>query len=81
METPKYYNTENETLSSFAKFVKEKRMAMGMSGADLAEKVFHDRKKRTFINDIETGRRKGLTLETVDKILHGLDSGIVFTEN
>lgn len=74
-------NTENETLSSFAKFVKDKRMAMGLSEADLSERVFGNRAQRSYINEIENGKRKGLTLGTVDKILKELSSGIVFTEN
>ncbi len=58
----------------FAKFLKEKRQALGMSQPDLAEKVFGDRKKKTYISEIESGKRKGITLNTVEKILLELNN-------
>ncbi len=68
--------TEIET---FAKFVKEKRTALGKSIADLSEEVFNDR-KNNYICDLENGRRKGITIDIMGKILKALKSEISYKE-
>lgn len=68
----------NPLLEKFVSFMKEKRTAMGLTQTDLAFKIYNDREKRTFINDIESGRRKGITIETMNQILTALQSDINF---
>jgi len=63
----------------FAKFVKEKRTALGKSIADISEEVFEDRKNR-YISDLENGRRKGITIDVMAKILKALKSEISYKE-
>lgn len=62
----------------FAKFVKEKRTALGWTQPDLAERVFNDRRYKNYISKIEAG--KGCTLETMSRILVELKSDIEFIE-
>ena len=66
-------------IEKFAKFIKEKREALGKSIPDLSEEVFGNR-RNNYIGDIERGRRKGVTLETMSKILEALNSRIVYEE-
>ncbi len=73
--------TENETLTTFVKFVTDKRTALGMSMGDLAEKVFGDRNRKSYISQLESGNRKGITIDVMNKILIELDSSINFAEN
>lgn len=104
-------------IEKFAKFVFEKREALGISQGDLAIEIYRDEeytkwrdyfkdkdkkalssielkfyanykklhdklsKKRTFISDIETGRRQSITFQTMDRILKALNSEIDFKEN
>ena len=46
---------------------------------DLSEEVFGNR-RNNYIGDIERGKRKGVTLETMSKILEALNSIIVYEE-
>lgn len=70
----------NPLLEKFVSFMKEKRTALGLTQTDLAFEVYNNRQKRNYINDIESGRRKGLTIETMNKILTVLQSDINFIE-
>ena len=77
-------NLQNKTMKpteieKFAKFIKEKREALGKSIPDLSEEVFGNR-RNNYIGDIERGKRKGVTLETMSKILEALNSIIVYEE-
>lgn len=64
----------------FAKFCKDKRQALGLTRAELAEKVYGNKKYRTYIFEIEEGVRKSLNAETMNRILMGLGSDIEFKE-
>ena len=77
-------NLQNKTMNpteieKFAKFIKEKREALGKSIPDLSEEVFGNR-RNNYIGDIERGKRKGVTLETMSKILEALNSIIIYEE-
>lgn len=63
----------------FAKFVKDKRTALGKSIADLSEEVFNDR-RNTYIGDLENGKRKGITIDMMSKILAALNTKISYNE-
>ena len=67
-------------IAKFAKFIKEKRQALGKSIADVSEEVFGDRKNR-YIGQIESGKRKGITIEMMGKILESLNCEIKYQEN
>jgi len=64
----------------FAQFIKEKRQALGKSIPDISEEVFGNR-KNTYIREIETGNRKGITIDMMGKILAALNSEIKYQEN
>lgn len=66
-------------IEKFAKFVKDKRTALGMSIADLSEDVFDDRQNK-YIGDLENGRRKGITIEMMGKILKALKTELKYNE-
>lgn len=66
-------------IKNFAKFVTEKRQALGLSIADLSELVFENR-RNTYIGELESGRKKGITIDVMEKILQALNSEISYTE-
>jgi transcriptional regulator with XRE-family HTH domain len=68
-----------QDISDFAAFVIEKRRAMGFSTADLSEMVFGSR-LNNYISDLESGRRKGITLEVMVRILRALNSELSVNE-
>lgn len=74
-------NEENELLKKFAAFMKEKRQALGISTYGLSEIIYGNDKKAGFLTGIETGRRKGLTIDIMNKILKALNSDINFIEH
>lgn len=61
-------------------FIKEKREAIGMNTAELAELVFGDRKYSYRVTNFENGKRGSITLVTLEKILTALNSDIEFIE-
>ena len=67
------------TMQQFAEFLKNKRIALGISQIDLAVKLYGNKNMRQHISRIESGK-KDVTLKTVDVILQGLNSGIEFIE-
>lgn len=67
-------------MQKFAKFVKEKREAVGLSAPQLAMKVWGQKHRRNYINEIENGTRTGITLETMEQILNGLNTVIRYEE-
>ncbi|MBS3914846.1 MAG: helix-turn-helix transcriptional regulator [Bacteroidetes bacterium] len=74
---------EDKRFTKFRNFMYQKRMALGMSQTDLAKAIRrseNDKVDRFFINKIENGK-KGITFETMTRILDALDSDISFTEN
>jgi transcriptional regulator with XRE-family HTH domain len=70
----------NTEIEKFAKFVKEKRTALGMSGTELAEKVFGNKNRKSYISEIESGTRKGVTIDVMGRILKALNSEIKYYE-
>jgi transcriptional regulator with XRE-family HTH domain len=67
-------------MQKFAKFVKDKRTALGKSAADLSEDIFQDR-RNSYIGDLESGRRKGFTIDMIEKILKALNTEIRYYEH
>jgi len=71
---------DNRTLmSDFSTFLKQKRQAMGLSQTQLAVRIYGDAKRKSYISDIETGR-KDITMNTAGFILEALNSWIEFVE-
>lgn len=66
-------------MEKFAKFVKDKRTALGKSTADLAGEVFGNR-RNTYITEIENGRRKGITIDMMERILKALNTELKYNE-
>lgn len=66
-------------IEKFTNFVIDKRQALGLSVADLAEKVFGNR-RNTYIRELESRRRKGVTIDMMERILKALDSEIKYNE-
>ena len=71
---------DNKTLTTFIKFVTDKRTAMGLSMGDLAQKVFGNRNRKSYISQLESGVRTGITIDIMNKILIALNSSIEFKE-
>lgn len=63
----------------FAKFLFEKRNALGLTQRQLADILWNDTKRAAHLCRIENG--KGITIETMDFILEKLNSTIEFIEN
>jgi len=73
--------TDNtETASQvFARFLKERREALGVSQVQLAKVLYADESRQSFISSIENGKRK-VTLDTASFILQALNSDLTFTQ-
>lgn len=69
----------NKITSKVATFIREKRIAMGLTQQELAELAFNDAGKRAWITRIENGR--GISLITVEKIFEALKCNIIIQEN
>lgn len=67
-------------IEKFAKFIKEKREALGLSVPDVSEKVFGNR-RNTYIAEIERGHRTGITIKMMGEILECLNCEIKYQEN
>lgn len=67
-------------MASIAKFIKEKREAMGMSQTELAIRAYDDSRRRSYISSIEKGTRKQLNIKSLEHILTVLNSNISFIE-
>ncbi|MGZ9736583.1 hypothetical protein [Flavobacterium sp. GNP002] len=66
-------------IKDFIRFVIEKRKALGLSTADLSERVFNNRRNK-YISDLENGRREGITLDIMLRILKQLNTELTFNE-
>lgn len=55
----------------FQDFAKDKRLAKGMSQEKFAEFLFGDKRRKSFISAIESG--KNIKLATMEQFLHALD--------
>ncbi|MFH6944585.1 hypothetical protein [Flavobacterium sp. FlaQc-50] len=66
-------------MQKFAKFVTDKRTALGISTADLSETIFGNRKNK-YLYDLEKGSRKGITIDMMEKILKALNTELRYNE-
>lgn len=66
-------------IEDFAEFVRTKRQALGLTISDLSYKVFGNRRDN-YICDLENGRRKGITLDIMVRILTALNTELTFNE-
>lgn len=73
---PDNKKTLRETLGTF---VKEKRMALGLTTRQLSFLVYGDEKRNSYITDIENGKIN-LTIDTIGYVLEALQSDIQFVE-
>jgi transcriptional regulator with XRE-family HTH domain len=67
-------------MHKIAVFVKEKRLVLGMTQSDLAEKIFGDPRHKGYVSQIESEKKEGLTISVLAKILKALNSDISFIE-
>jgi len=63
----------------FAEFIKEKRIALGLSYREMAFLVYGQRIRGSYISGIEKGTRK-ITITTMQLILNKLNCRITFNE-
>jgi len=61
-----------------AKFIKDKRLALGMSQREFAEFVFDDRHKKSWISRVEGG--KNINLTSLERIFEKINADISFLE-
>ena len=80
MNNIEHQDENKEMMRKIALFVKEKRLVLGMTQGDLAEKVFGDPKQKGYISQVESEKREGLTIKVLAKILKELNSDISFIE-
>lgn len=66
-------------MSPFSKFVKDKRKALGLTQPELAEKVFGDARRKSYISALENGK-KDVPESTMMAILESLGCKIQFVE-
>ena len=72
-------NEEIDISRQFAKFLKEKRIALGLTQSEMAKLVFKDESKFQWLSKIEKGRP--VTVITMNTILNNLNCTINFNEN
>lgn len=63
----------------FARFLKERREALGVSQSQLAKVLYGDERRQSFINSIENNKRK-VTLDTASFILAALSCNLEFEQ-
>lgn len=80
INAPNHKLMEDTLMTKFAAFVKEKREALGITQTELAYRVFGSKDRRIYISQIESGKRKGITILFMEKILKELNSDIEFIE-
>jgi len=66
-------------MTKFAKFIKSKRQAMGLTQAQFAKKVFGDERRRSDICALETGK-KDPSYSSMIAMLEAVKCGVEFTE-
>ena len=72
--------SDRETaMTKFANFVRNKRMALGISQREFAVLLYGDVRRITYISAIENGKVE-VSLATVDLMLQALNSDIEFLE-
>lgn len=71
---------EEKTLSQTVReFIKEKRLAKGMSQKELAIALFQQSQYQGYISSIENGTRE-LTVNSLERILKVLDAEVLINE-
>lgn len=66
-------------MQKFAKFVTDKRTALGLSIPDLSE-ILCGNRRDTYIRDIENGYRTGITIDKMEQILKALNTELKYNE-
>ena len=66
-------------MQRFAEFMRNKRLAMGLTQEELAEIIFGDKTRRDYISRLETGK-KDISLKSMDAILEALNADVEFLE-
>jgi transcriptional regulator with XRE-family HTH domain len=66
-------------MQRFAQFMKNKRIAMGLTQEELADKIFGDKARRDYVSRIENGK-KDISLKSMDAILEALNADVEFLE-
>ncbi len=69
---------DDNLTNKIAKFIREKRFALGISQREFAILVFGDERKRQMVTAIESGRP--ITVNTLDRILTALHSDVDLVE-
>jgi len=69
---------DDNLTNKIAKFIREKRFALGLSQREFALLIFDDERKRQWITAIESGRP--ITVNTLDRILTALHSDVDIIE-
>lgn len=69
---------DDNLTNKIAKFVREKRFALGLSQREFALLIFDDERKRQWITSIEAGRP--ITVNTLDRILTAVHSEVNIVE-
>jgi transcriptional regulator with XRE-family HTH domain len=71
---------QKKTLSEeFATFLKEKRMRLGMTQAQLSELIYDDPKRAEYIGRIENGKRE-ISVSTMGLMLEKMNAWVEFIE-
>lgn len=67
-----------DVMPKLAKFMKEKRAAMGLTLRDLSQKIYGPGKvnMNAYLSAVENGRRKSINIDTMQKILTALEADI-----
>lgn len=74
-----YHTPEHrDVMPKLAKFMKEKRAAMGLTLRQLSEKIYGpgNVNMNAFLCQVENGKRKSINIDTVQKILTALEADI-----
>lgn len=66
-------------MQRFAEFMKNKRIAMGLTQRELSEKIYGTESRYDYISRIETGKID-ISLKSMDYILESLNSDVEFLE-
>lgn len=70
---------DKQLMSEFSEFLKLKRQALGLSQAQLAIKIYGNEQRKSYISDIENGR-KDISVNSMGIILEALNSWVNFIE-
>ena len=71
---------ESNLNKQIRQFIKQKRLAMGLTQSDLAIAVYKDQSRRFFLSNLENGNET-MSLTTASRILSALNCRIEIIEN